>query len=147
MTTATQPSSQPHKNYIGGAWVDGAKIAEDINPSDTNDVVGQYTYGDAGHANAAVTAAKDAFLAWSRSSIQLRHDILKRVGDEILARRDELGRLLSREEGKTLAEGVGEVVRAGQIFLFFSGECLRLAGDKISSVTKSLRCGPVSTSR
>jgi acyl-CoA reductase-like NAD-dependent aldehyde dehydrogenase len=134
MTTATQPSSQPHKNYIGGAWVDGAKIAEDINPSDTNDVVGQYTYGDAGHANAAVTAAKDAFLAWSRSSIQLRHDILKRVGDEILARRDELGRLLSREEGKTLPEGVGEVVRAGQIFLFFSGECLRLAGDKISSV-------------
>ena len=121
MTTATQPSSQPHKNYIGGAWVDGAKIAEDINPSDTNDVVGQYTYGDAGHANAAVTAAKDAFLAWSRSSIQLRHDILKRVGDEILARRDELGRLLSREEGKTLPEGVGEVVRAGQIFLFFSG--------------------------
>ena len=134
MTTATQPSSQPHKNYIGGAWVDGAKIAEDINPSDTNDVVGQYTYGDAGQANAAVTAAKDAFLAWSRSSIQLRHDILKRVGDEILARKDELGRLLSREEGKTLAEGVGEVVRAGQIFLFFSGECLRLAGDKISSV-------------
>jgi aldehyde dehydrogenase (NAD+) len=65
---------------------------------------------------------------------QLRHDILKRVGDEILARRDELGRLLSREEGKTLPEGVGEVVRAGQIFLFFSGECLRLAGDKISSV-------------
>ena len=134
MTTATQPSSQPHKNYVGGAWVEGAKIAEDINPSDTNDVVGQYTYGDAGQANAAVTAAKDAFLAWSRSSIQLRHDILKRVGDEILARRDELGRLLSREEGKTLAEGVGEVVRAGQIFLFFSGECLRLAGDKISSV-------------
>jgi alpha-ketoglutaric semialdehyde dehydrogenase len=134
MTTATQPSSQPHKNYIGGAWANGAKIAPDINPSDTNDVVGQYTYGDAGQANAAVTAAKDAFLAWSRSSIQLRHDILKRVGDEILARKDELGRLLSREEGKTLAEGVGEVVRAGQIFLFFSGECLRLVGDKIASV-------------
>ena len=81
-----------------------------------------------------MAAAKDAFLTWSRSSIQLRHDILKRVGDEILARKDELGRLLSREEGKTLAEGVGEVVRAGQIFLFFSGECLRLVGDKISSV-------------
>jgi alpha-ketoglutaric semialdehyde dehydrogenase len=134
MTTTTQPSSQPHKNYVGGAWADGAKIASDINPSDTNDVVGHFAYGDAGQANAAVTAAMDAFLAWSRSSIQLRHDILKRVGDEILARKDELGRLLSREEGKTLAEGIGEVVRAGQIFLFFSGECLRLAGDKVSSV-------------
>ncbi len=85
MTMATERSSQPHKNYIGGAWVDGANIAEDINPSDTNDVVGQYTYGDTRQANAAVTAAKDAFLAWSRSSIQLRHDILKRVGDETCA--------------------------------------------------------------
>ena len=126
MTTATQPSSQPHKNYIGGAWVDGAKIAEDINPSDTNDVVGLYTYGDAGQANAAVAAAKDAFLTWSRSSIQLRHDILKRVGDEILARKNELGKLLAREEGKTLAEAVGEVGRAGQIFKFFAGEALRV---------------------
>jgi len=121
MTTATQSSSQPHKNYIGGAWAEGAKIADDINPSDTKDVVGQYAYADAGQANAAVMAAKDAFPVWSRSSIQLRHDILKRVGDEVLARKDELGRLLSREEGKPLAEGVGEVVRAGQIFLFFSG--------------------------
>ena len=82
MTTATQSSSQSHKNYISGAWVEGAKIAEDINPSDTNDVVGLYTYGDASQANAAVAAAKNAFLAWSRSSIQLRHDILERVGDE-----------------------------------------------------------------
>jgi alpha-ketoglutaric semialdehyde dehydrogenase len=134
MTPATQPSSQPHKNYIGGAWVDGAKIADDINPSDTNDLVSHYAYGDAGQANAAVMAAKDAFPAWSHSSIQLRHDILKRVGDEVLARKDEFGRLLSREVGKTLAEGAGEVARAGQIFLFFSGECLRLAGDKIASV-------------
>jgi aldehyde dehydrogenase (NAD+) len=141
MTTATQSSPQSHKNYVSGAWVEGVKIAEDVNPSDTNDVVRLYTYGDANQVNAAVAAAKDAFLAWSRPSIQLRHDILKRVGDEILARKDELGRLLSREEGKTLAEGVGEVVRAGQIFLFFSGECLRLVGDK------SRRCGSVSTWR
>ena len=48
MTTATQSSSQPHKNYIGGAWAEGAKIADDINPSDTKDVVGQYAYADAG---------------------------------------------------------------------------------------------------
>jgi acyl-CoA reductase-like NAD-dependent aldehyde dehydrogenase len=94
MTTSTQSSSQSHKIYISGAWVEGAKIAKDINPSDTNDVVGLYSYGDARQANAAVAATKDAFLAWSRSSIQLRHDILKRVGDEILARKDELGRLL-----------------------------------------------------
>ena len=123
---------------MAGAWVDGPKIAEDINPSDTNDVVGRYVHGDAAQTNAAVAAAKDAFPAWSRSTVQLRHDILKRVGDEILARKDEIGRLLSQEEGKTIAEGVAEVMRAGQIFLFFSGECLRLVGDKVPSVRPSV---------
>ena len=58
-------------------------------------------------AERAIAAAKHAFPAWSRSSPQERHDILKRIGDEIIARKDELGRLLSREEGKTLAEGIG----------------------------------------
>jgi acyl-CoA reductase-like NAD-dependent aldehyde dehydrogenase len=58
MTTATLSSSQSHKNYVSGAWVEGAKIAEDINPSDTNDVVGLYTYGDAGQSDAAVAAAR-----------------------------------------------------------------------------------------
>ena len=138
MPTAPQSLSQVHKNYVAGAWVDGAKIAEDINPSDTNEVVGRYVHGDAAQTNAAVAAAKDAFPAWSRSTVQLRHDILKRVGDEILARKDEIGRLLSQEEGKTLAEGVAEVMRAGQIFLFFSGECLRLVGDKVPSVRPSV---------
>ncbi|NIX75195.1 aldehyde dehydrogenase family protein [Microvirga terricola] len=123
-----------NRNYIGGSWVEASQAAPDINPSNTNDVVGMFARADAADAQAAIAAAYDAFPAWSRSSIQLRHDILKRIGDEIIARNDELGRLLSREEGKTLPEGVGEVVRAGQIFLFFAGECLRMAGDKLASV-------------
>src|SRR5215218_9170810 len=121
------------RNYIAGDWVEGPHVAEDINPSNTDDVVGRFVHADAAQAQAAIAAAKDAFPAWSRSGIQLRHDILKRVGDELLARKDEIGRILSREEGKTLAEGVGETVRAAQVFLFFSGECLRLAGDKLPS--------------
>jgi aldehyde dehydrogenase (NAD+) len=68
------------------------------------------------------------------SSIQDRANLLDAIGNTILARKDELGRLLSREEGKTLPEGVGEVARAGQIFKFFGGEALRLAGEKIASV-------------
>ena len=137
MQTLTQ-SAAVNKNLIGGAWLDGASVTEDINPSNTSDVVGRFVQGDAAQVNAAVAAAKDAFPAWSRSNPQIRHDILKRVGDEIMARKDELGRLLSQEEGKTVAEGVGEVVRAAQIFLFFSGECVRLAGDKIPSVRPGL---------
>jgi aldehyde dehydrogenase (NAD+) len=137
MQTLTQ-SAAVNKNLIGGAWLDGASVTEDINPSNTIDVVGRFVHGDAAQVKAAVAAAKDAFPAWSRSNPQIRHDILKRVGDEIMARKDELGRLLSQEEGKTVAEGVGEIVRAAQIFLFFSGECVRLAGEKIPSVRPGL---------
>src|SRR5207247_6789727 len=61
-------------------------------------------------------------------------NILDRAGTEILARKDELGRLLSREEGKTLPEGIGEAMRAGHIFKFFAGEVLRLTGEKLPSV-------------
>src|SRR5437660_9579821 len=88
---------------------------------------------DNAQAKAAIAAAKQAFASWSLSPIQQRADILDKVGSEILARKDELGRLLSREEGKTLPEGVGETVRAGHIFKFFAGEALRLSGEKIAS--------------
>ena len=121
-------------NYIAGEWLEATQAAEDINPSNTADVVGLFARADASAAARAIAAAKDAFPTWSRSGIQQRHELLKRIGDDILAHKDELGRLLAREEGKTLPEAVGETVRAGQIFLFFAGECLRQAGEKIASV-------------
>jgi aldehyde dehydrogenase (NAD+) len=122
------------KNYIAGEWVGGSGGSTDLNPSNTGDVVGHFPHASAADVGRAVAAAEAAFPAWSHSTIQERHDILKRVGDTIMARKEELGRLLSQEEGKTLAEGIGETVRAGQIFLFFAGECLRLAGEKVPSV-------------
>jgi aldehyde dehydrogenase (NAD+) len=126
------------KNYIAGEWVDGADAAPDINPSNTNDVIGAFPRASAAETERAILAAKAAFPAWSRSTIQERHDILKRIGDEILARKEEIGRLLSREEGKTLPEGIGETVRAAQIFLFFAAECVRLAGEKLPSVRPNI---------
>jgi len=123
-----------HKNFIAGEWVEADKITRNINPSNTDDVIGEYAQATVAHAEAAIEAARGAFPAWSRTTPQERHDILKRIGDEILARKDELGKLLSREEGKTLAEGVGETARAGQIFLFFAQECLRMAGELVPSV-------------
>src|SRR2546421_148167 len=73
----------------------------------------------------AIAAAREAYTKWSRSTPQERFDILDRAGTEILARKDELGRLLSREQGKPLADGVGEAARAGYIFKYFAGEALR----------------------
>ncbi|TWA49150.1 aldehyde dehydrogenase (NAD+) [Sinorhizobium medicae] len=122
-----------HQNLIAGEWVGEDGVAN-VNPSNTNDVVGDYARASAEDAKAAIAAAKAAFPTWSRSGILERHAILKKTADEILARKDELGRLLSREEGKTLAEGIGETVRAGQIFEFFAGETLRLAGEVVPSV-------------
>jgi acyl-CoA reductase-like NAD-dependent aldehyde dehydrogenase len=126
--------SEIHRNFIGGDWVAGAETARNINPSDLSDVIGEYARADRAQADAAIGAARAAFPAWSMSSVQDRANLLDAVGNTILARKDELGRLLSREEGKTLPEGIGEVVRAGQIFKFFGGEALRLAGEKIQSV-------------
>jgi acyl-CoA reductase-like NAD-dependent aldehyde dehydrogenase len=122
------------RNFIAGEWIAAADTTPDINPSNTNDVIGHFPTASAAEAERAIAAARDAFPAWSRTTPQERHDVLKRVGDELMARREEIGALLAREEGKTLAEGIAETVRAAQIFLFFSGETLRLAGDKIPSV-------------
>ena len=121
------------RNFIGGEWVAAANAAPDINPSDLSDVVGEYARASKADAETAVAAAKAAFPACARMTPQARADALKMIGDEIIARKDELGRLLAREEGKPLVDGVGEVVRAGQIFGFFAGEALRLVGEKVAS--------------
>ena len=123
-----------HQNFIAGNWTPAGTAAPNINPSNTKDVVGDYARASRAQAEDAIKAAKAASAAYARSTPQERYDALKKISDEILARKDELGRLLSREEGKTLPEGIGEATRAGQIFAFFAGEALRIAGEKVASV-------------
>ena len=122
------------RNYIDGQWIEGASWSANRNPSDLADVIGDYAQADRKQTEAAIGAAVRAFPAWSTGSIQERANILDKVGSDILARKDDIGRLLAREEGKTLPEGVGETVRAGHIFKFFAGEALRLSGEKVPSV-------------
>src|SRR6266496_3778697 len=122
------------RNLIGGEWLAGATTTANRNPSNLKDVIGEYAQADVAQTTAAIAAAKAALPAWATGSIQERANILERAGSEILERKDELGRLLSREEGKTLPEGVGEAARAGYIFKFFAGEVVRLTGDKVPSV-------------
>lgn len=91
-----------HQNLIAGEWV-GSDGVENINPSNTNsEVIGAHARASADDVKTAIAAAKAAFPAWSRSGILERHAILKKTSDEIMARKEELGRLLAREEGKTL---------------------------------------------
>jgi aldehyde dehydrogenase (NAD+) len=120
-----------HRNLIGGEWCEPADAIRNINPSDTRETVGLYARGDAADAQRAVEAARAAFPVWADSSPQLRHDILARAAQELLARKEELGRLLSSEEGKTLPEGMGEVARAASVLAFMAGEALRIRGDRL----------------
>lgn len=123
-----------HDNLINGQWLAGNSYSPNLNPSNMADVIGHYTQGDAVQVDEAVQAARSAYDAWSVSGIQARADALDKIGNEILARKEELGTLLAREEGKTRAEGMGEAARAGNIFKFFAGECLRLGGETLPSV-------------
>src|SRR5262249_35165446 len=126
--------TQLHSNYIAGEWIAGSNVSRDINPSDLSDVVGEYAQADAKQVDQAIAAARAAAPGWAAFNTQARADILDKIGNEIIARKDELGKLLSREEGKTLPEGAGEVVRAGNIFKFFAGEVLRRTGELVPSV-------------
>jgi aldehyde dehydrogenase (NAD+) len=123
-----------HLNYVAGEWIEGKATIHDLNPSDLSDVVGDYSAADETLTIAAVAAAKAAFPQWAATTPQSRAEILDAIGNDILARKEELGRLLSREEGKPLADGIGEAARAGQIFKFHAGEALRVEGTSLPSV-------------
>jgi alpha-ketoglutaric semialdehyde dehydrogenase len=126
--------TQKFDNLIHGVWTSSSHYSPNVNPSNLDDVLGEYAQATVEQLNEAVQAANAAFGAWSHSGIQARSDALDKIGTEILARREELGELLSREEGKTRPEGIGEATRAGNIFKFFAGECLRLRGEVVPSV-------------
>ena len=81
-------------NYIAGEWVEGPERLRNTNPSDISDVIGEYAAADAAQTETAIDAANAAFVAWRKCSIQQRAEVLNRVADEVLARKDELGHLL-----------------------------------------------------
>ena len=122
-----------HSNLIAGEWV-GEPATPNVNPSDTDEIVGLYASATEADTQAAIAAARRAFPSWSRSSLLERQAILRKTADELMARRHELGRLLAREEGKALPDAIGEATRASYIFDFFAAETLRLAGETIASV-------------
>src|SRR3989440_11098760 len=126
-------STQTLAHFINGERVAAGAENASENPSDTRDIVARYPDGSSSEVDAAVAAARKAFPAWADASPEVRSDLLDRIGDTILKRREELGRLLSREEGKTLPEGIGEVARAGRIFKYFAGEALRRHGQTLAS--------------
>ena len=120
-------------HWIGGEKVSGDLSGESLNPSDTREVVARTPKGGAAEVDQAVSAARAAFPAWSDASPEVRFDVLDKAGSLVMARAAEIGRLLSREEGKTLPEGIGETMRAARILKYFAGEALRVHGQNLAS--------------
>jgi len=121
-------------NFIDGEWVAASRTVANINPSDLSDVIGHYAQADGVELAHAIAAARRADEVWGRTPIEQRYKALMAIGRELIARSAELGELLSREEGKPRAEGVGEVYRAGQFFEFYAAECHRQYGENAESV-------------
>ncbi|MEX0373264.1 aldehyde dehydrogenase family protein [Spiribacter roseus] len=123
-----------HKNYIGGAWRAGVDTTDNRNPSDLGDSLGAFAQADAAQTREAIDAARHAQPAWAQAGLEARYTALLAIGTELMARAEALGRELSREEGKPLAEGKGEVYRAGQFFHYYAAEVHRQIGDVADSV-------------
>ena len=125
-------------NYINGAWVEGEGEINNINPSDTNDLIDTYSNASSSQLNDAVSSAKVAQKKWEKVGIEKRANILNDIGSEIIKQSKEIGTLLSREEGKTLPEGIGEVVRSGQQFQYYAASALRQFGENIASTREGV---------
>ena len=121
-----------HSNLIAGEWRSGDPFLN-INPSDLNDVIGEYSRATVEDCRDAIAAAKAASRAWALTSPQVRSDLLYKIGAGIDAELGKLGDLLAREEGKTLREATGEVARSAQLFRFYAGEVLRGPGERYES--------------
>ena len=126
--------TQKTQNYIAGEWMTGASEIENRNPSDLSDVIGMYAQANTAQLDMALDAAHAAKAQWAKVGLEQRQTILNNIGVEMMARSAELGELLAREEGKPLAEGKGEIFRAGQFFTYYAAEVLRQIGDTADSV-------------
>ena len=126
------------KNYIGGEWVSSSSAAVNINPSDTRDIIGEFARATPKQLTQTVDAAVQAQIKWAQSGLEERQRTLGDIGAELMARCAEIGEMISREEGKPRAEGVGEVFRAGQFFQYYAAEALRQLGENADSVRPNI---------
>ena len=122
------------RNFIAGTWCIGEDTVTNINPSDITDLIGHYAQASRDELDRALDSAKTAQKKWAATDLEARQTILMNIGNELMERRAELGTLLSREEGKPRAEGIGEIYRAGQFFTYYAAEVLRQMGDTADSV-------------
>ncbi len=129
-------------NFIGGRWVEprAGRFGERRNPAHRDEVVAEYALSGGEDVAEAVASAKAAFDPWRRTPAPRRGDVLFRAQALLLARKEEIARALTREEGKTLREARGEVQKAANVLEFIAGEGRRLNGETVPSELPSTFC-------
>jgi alpha-ketoglutaric semialdehyde dehydrogenase len=128
---------QNYGNYIAGEWRPAAsgETMENRNPANRDEVVGLFASSGNDDVDAAIAAAEEAYRSWRFSSPMTRAGILHKAANILESRIPEVGRELTREEGKTLKEGIGETTRAVQILRYFAGEAQQPSGEHYPSVS------------
>ncbi|MEP3297447.1 MAG: aldehyde dehydrogenase family protein [Pseudoruegeria sp.] len=121
-------------NLIAGEWLAGESEIENRNPSDVTDLIDLFAQASADQLDATLDQAQIAQADWARYGMERKQSVLNAIGTELMTRAEELGALLAREEGKPMAEGKGEIYRAGQFFTYYAAECLRQLGENADSV-------------
>src|SRR5215470_9237194 len=134
MTTATETTTLC-RNYINGRWVESRspKVVERRNPSNTDEVIARIPLSTREEAKQAIVAAKAAFPPWRETPAPTRGNILFKATRLMQDQKEELARLLTREEGKALKDALGEVQRSINILEFMAGEGRRLTGETLPS--------------
>ncbi|MGB2069336.1 MAG: aldehyde dehydrogenase family protein [Candidatus Puniceispirillaceae bacterium] len=130
--------TETKNNFIAGEWLAGDNSIENRNPSDLSDIIGHFAQASSTQLDKALDAAHAAQRVWATTGLEARQTVLMNIGNELMERSAELGTLLSREEGKPLAEGKGEIYRAGQFFTYYAAEILRQIGDTADSVRPNI---------
>jgi aldehyde dehydrogenase (NAD+) len=123
------------QNYIAGKWQDASngQTFTDANPADTSDVIGHFPDSSAEDVDNAVTAGREAFRTWSRVPAPKRGDFLKRIGDLLTERKDDLAFEMTREMGKPFFETRGDVQEAIDTAYYAASETRRLFGHTVPS--------------
>ncbi len=122
-------------NFIGGDWVAPSTGAyfPNINPADTRDVIGDFPLSGAADVERAVQSAQRGFARWRTTPPPLRGDVLRRVGDLLTARKEEIAELMTREMGKPLAETRGDVQEGIDTAYYAATEGRRMFGHTVPS--------------
>lgn len=130
------------KNYINGKWVDSSsgETIKSINPANIDEIIGIVPKSNSPDVDKAVDSARTAFRAWSLTPAPRRGEIIFRTAEILKKRKQELGKLITREMGKVLPEALGDVQEAIDMAYYMAGEGRRLSGETVPSELPEKDC-------